>query len=704
MVRAGADFSALKKETEKARQTLESFQATTKNIFRGIATTLLTLGIGKIITDSVKSATQFQASLQQINRTLGVNAIAFQKWANDQAVAFNLSKSEAIKYGAVFSNLVSGFAKDTSETLKYTEDLLKASSVIASATGRSMEDVMERIRSGLLGNTEAIEDLGVNVNIAMLQTTEAFRRFAGDKSWQQLDFQTQQQIRLMAILEQTSKKYGGTIFNNAASAQAQFIAQLKNLQLALGQAFLPIYQTILPALTAFIARITQAFNIVAQFMQVLFGKKSETKAQINNTVAQASAVENLGNSLVKTGKAAKRTQGILAGFDELNILSSKSQNEGSSGGGGETGAITPIPAPDTGGIIDSINNVSGKVTEYATKIREFFSNLASGIQENKDIITSAIAGIITAFAAFKIISNWQTIVNAFQSALGLLTAALGGISAPALAVAAAIGAVVAGINYLWQTNEGFRAAIISAWESIKATFASFQPAISALMASFMNLWNSVLSPLLNFLAKVFLATISVVIPNAIRIISSLLTNAAPVFKGIMTLLNGIITFLTGVFTLNWRKAWDGVVKVFKGIFGAIVSAAKFPINQLIDAINLVIHGINKLSIKIPDWVPGFGGKTWGIHIPTIPKLAQGGYIGANNPMLAIIGDNRYEGEIVAPESKIYEQAYNAIKDALGNTRTPIELTINLGGATIFKEIINGINMVQRQAGKTLVTI
>ena len=68
--------------------------------------------------------------------------------------------------------------------------LLKASSVIASATGRTMEDVMDRIRSGLLGNTEAIEDLGVNVNVALLESTDAFKKFAGDKSWNQLDFQT----------------------------------------------------------------------------------------------------------------------------------------------------------------------------------------------------------------------------------------------------------------------------------------------------------------------------------------------------------------------------------------------------------------------------------------------------------------------------------------------------------------------------------
>jgi hypothetical protein len=74
--------------------------------------------------------------------------------------------------------------------------------------------------------------------------------------------------------------------------------------------------------------------------------------------------------------------------------------------------------------------------------------------------------------------------------------------------------------------------------------------------------------------------------------------------------------------------------------------------------------------------------------------------------MAMIGDNRNEGEIVAPESKIYEQTYVAIKDALsqtgggGNT----ELVINFGSTTVFRKIIDGINTTQRQAGRTLIEI
>ena len=126
---------------------------------------------------------------------------------------------------------------------------------------------------------------------------------------------------------------------------------------------------------------------------------------------------------------------------------------------------------------------------------------------------------------------------------------------------------------------------------------------------------------------------------------------------------------------------------------------KFPINLIIDGINSFIAGLNK--IKIPNWVPGVGGQ--GFNLPKLPKLAQGGYVGANNPQLAIIGDNTREGEIVSPESKIYEQQMRAIKDSglLNSTsRDPIEFVFKIlyeDGRTIIKKI----NQAQIDAGEVL---
>lgn len=93
----------------------------------------------------------------------------------------------------------------------------------------------------------------------------------------------------------------------------------------------------------------------------------------------------------------------------------------------------------------------------------------------------------------------------------------------------------------------------------------------------------------------------------------------PVATFVAGAFSGIITFLEGVFTGNWKKAWTGVKTIFKGAFEALVGFAKRPLNQVIGLVNSVISGLN--GIKIPSWVPKLGGK--GINLPKIPMLARG---------------------------------------------------------------------------------
>ena len=203
-------------------------------------TTRLTLPLVALGVAGVQSAASQEAAMQQVELIYGDASDAIKNFAENTAISFNMSKQDAYKYSQIYGNLIQSITDDEEENALYTQQLLKASSVIASATGRTMEDVMDRIRSGLLGNTEAIEDLGVNVNVSLLESTDAFKKFAGDKSWNQLDFQTQQQIRLFGILEQTTKKYGDEVNKNTASDIQKLTARFKNLTSDLSKKLLPI--------------------------------------------------------------------------------------------------------------------------------------------------------------------------------------------------------------------------------------------------------------------------------------------------------------------------------------------------------------------------------------------------------------------------------------------------------------------------------
>ncbi|XZH20829.1 hypothetical protein ACSW87_04990 [Clostridium perfringens] len=355
------------KETGKVRNSF-------KNLFAGISIGYGLAKIGQYIKNSTMMAMKVEGAIQQIKRTMGESSQQFLKWAGDSALAFNMSKSDALNYGAVYSNLVSGFTASTEQTFQYTTELLKASSIIASGTGRTMTDVMERIRSGLLGNTEAIEDLGINVNVAMLQSTDAFKRFANGRSWDQLDFQTQQQIRLFAILEQTTKKFGGEVFNNTNSSLQQLVAVLKDVALNIGNAFLPILNVVLPILTDFAMGLRTVTEHIANFMQTLFGQntkkpvvpKDSMKGLSTNALNGAKAQGQYNKELDKTGKKAKKLNNLM-GFDEINKLQKKEPDSGNISGG---------VAPSTG-----LNNVAEQ-TQKATGLAD---GLISKFNELKDL-------------------------------------------------------------------------------------------------------------------------------------------------------------------------------------------------------------------------------------------------------------------------------------------------------------------------------
>lgn len=401
-----SEMNRVKNEIKGMTDTVNRETGKVRNVFKSLFKgALFAYGIAKIgqfTKEATIMAMQVEGAVQQIKRTMGESSQMFLKWAKDNGLAFNLAQSDVMKFGAIYSNLLSGFTGGTKQTMEYTQELLKASSIIASGTGRTMEDVMERIRSGLLGNTEAIEDLGINVNVAMLQSTEAFKRFANGQSWNDLSFQTQQQIRLFAILEQTSSKFGDEVMNNTNSSMQQLIAVLKDVWLNLGNAFLPILNIVLPILTNFAMALRTVTGYVATFMQTLFGKSKKAvegpKIAANTmnkaksaALGGANAQNGYNKELNKTGETAKKTakevNRLLGGFDEINSIS----DSGSKGGGLPKADKTPLPAsplPEIGGVnpidwgFDEEPNTSG-VETAVNKVKEFLKPLTEAFERLK---------------------------------------------------------------------------------------------------------------------------------------------------------------------------------------------------------------------------------------------------------------------------------------------------------------------------------
>lgn len=110
---------------------------------------------------------------------------------------------------------------------------------------------------------------------------------------------------------------------------------------------------------------------------------------------------------------------------------------------------------------------------------------------------------------------------------------------------------------------------------------------------------------------------------------------------IKKIFGGIIDFISGVFSGDWRKAWTGVKNIFGGIMDGLGALIKAPLNGVIGLVNGVIGGLNK--IKIPDWdfLGDLAGK--GFNIPKINYLAKGGVVAS--PTMAMIGEAGKEAVI-----------------------------------------------------------
>lgn len=146
-------------------------------------------------------------------------------------------------------------------------------------------------------------------------------------------------------------------------------------------------------------------------------------------------------------------------------------------------------------------------------------------------------------------------------------------------------------------------------------------AIGLLVLAFIYCYNKFewFRNMVDGIVKALIEIIKGLVNGIIGYFSTMFESIKEAWGNICGIFTGIIDFITGVFTGNWEQAWDGVVSIFKNVFGGLINIAKMPLNAIISLINGVIGGLNK--IKFPSWVPIVGDK--GINIPEIPKLARG---------------------------------------------------------------------------------
>lgn len=160
-------------------------------------------------------------------------------------------------------------------------------------------------------------------------------------------------------------------------------------------------------------------------------------------------------------------------------------------------------------------------------------------------------------------------------------------------------------------EELFAFIVTTVLPQIAQTFVEWGPTITGVIQSIWEIFQTV--------ATAVMGIIQALMPTIQSLIGTYLEAIRSVIGGVLTAIQGLLNVFAGIFTGDWSRVWEGVKGIFSGVWEAIKGIAKGAMNGIIDIINGLIGGLNKL--KIPDWVPGLGGK--GINIPLIPKFAKG---------------------------------------------------------------------------------
>lgn len=514
---------------------------------------------------------------------------------------------------------------------------------------------------------------------------------------------------------------GKTIMQNEEARAA--VARLKAAFLTLAQ---PILQVVIPVFVKLVNILTQVVTAIAKFFGMLSGKSwSSQKSAAQGLNEEQKALEGVGSAAEDASKS-------MASFDEINQLTDNSASAAGGGAGGAASTEIAPDFSNLDMAEDKLHDILGLVGAIAAgllawKIASLFTNdlskiwgialavagafalvyfwldawnngidlqnflgmlaglaaLAAGLAIAFGPIAAGIALVVGGLAMLvvgikDVIENGFNLVNTLTIIAGLLAAGIGislltGSWIPLLIAgfAAALVALVSFTGHGEELIEGLKNIIDGFGKFFKGVFTGdlklAAEGAKQIWEGLKQTWNAIVNSIKDAWSA-FITWLQGKNPALAAIFETIGKLFSDQYNAWKKILSGLITFLTGVFTGDWKKAWNGVLDILKGVWNLIVGTVEGAINFIIDGINLLISALNKIHFEVPDWVPLVGGKSFGINITpvsrvSLPRLASGAVIPPNREFMAVLGDQKSGTNIETPLATMVQ----AFKQAMNET-------------------------------------
>lgn len=431
------------------------------------------------------------------------------------------------------------------------------------------------------------------------------------------------------------------------------IAQLKGALLTLAQ---PLVQVIIPAFTALVKVLATVVSFIANIVSALFGTTAKESANA------AKSLNDQKNAYEGVGGAAKSASKQLASFDEINKLSGE--------GGGGSGII--LPDFSTAAYFAFLDKIADKLKKIGQDIVNLFKDVTGYIGNVFSGDWGAALDNIINFvnhARILLADLLDFVGYIFGAIIDTIIEKCGLAGTP-------VGNMLTGIKDIVQGTLGLISGIlIGDLEKMKQSVIQMLTGVKTFVFGIFDWFKLGLTSLLDWLDGKTNGRFHEIIELAKTYVSE-------VIDGVKQIFGGFIDFLTGVFTLDWEKAWEGIKEIFRGICNTIVGVFEATVNLIIKGINWLISKLNSLleNSLLAKGLDLIGIEFRGIpQIPEvhIPRLAQGAVIPPNRKFMAVLGDQRNGTNIEAPADLIRQIVREEINNFGGGEDITIKFTGDL---------------------------
>lgn len=603
---------------------------------------MITAPLTAIGVASFKAASDINESLSKAEVVFGNNAKAVEEWSKTATTAFGASQNEALEMVSKYGAMGKAMGLSDQQVKDYSMSLTQCAGDLASFNNISIDMANTALTGVFTGETESLKGLG----IVMTQTNlEAYALASGfkkvDKNSTEVKKASLDVEKAQKRLTEATKKYGSSSVQareanlNLTSAQEKFNKAMKGSKVELSEAekvqlrynyvmdqtklahgdyertsdsaanSAKTFQKSLANLSAsfgqFLLALTPLIQVATKVVVAFNNMNDGTKKTI---VIIAGLVAGIFPLLLAFSKTVKAIQDIKNGLKIFNtgikggIVGLKNFTKATKNG---TNAIGKF-----GKGIVSVTKAIGKfIINLVKSTLQLIKNGALWVANKVKMLAYKTAQIAVT-GATKAMTLAQKALNLAMkmNPIGLVITLL-------LALAATF-------VYLYKHCENFRNGVNKVWSFITSVFTKFS----------------------NFLTGIFTGDWSKSFGVFGNIINGFVKNIENRFNAIKRIFSGVIEFVKGVFTGDWSRAWQGVVDIFGGIMDGLGAVIKAPLNTVISLVNMAIDGLNKISFTAPDWIPGVGGKHFGVNIPKMNYL----YTGAVFDEPTLLGNNTVVGD------------------------------------------------------------